>query len=64
VILVKINHIGGTSSFRSEEKRFIDGNSIYQPTASPGPGAYQIASQRNKKHLATSTYHENYDLIQ
>jgi hypothetical protein len=66
VILVKINHIGGTSSFRSEGQRFLDNNSIYQPTTSPGPGTYQlaIASQRNKKQLSASTYHENYDLIQ
>lgn len=64
VILVKINHIGGTSSFRSEGQRFMEGSSIYHSNPSPGPGAYHLASQRNRKHLSTSTYHENYDLIQ
>lgn len=63
VILVKINHIGGTSSFRSEGQRFLDG-SIYHSSASPGPGTYQLASHRAKKHLSSSTYHENYALIQ
>jgi hypothetical protein len=65
VILVKINHFGGTSSFRNQGERFSDSNSIYQSNLSPGPGSYHFVSKNsNKKQNFSTSHHENYDIIQ
>ena len=46
MVLVKINHIGGTSSFSNAQERFEQGQgqSIYQNSPTPGPGSYNTIS--------------------
>ena len=63
-MLVKINHIGGTSSFRSEEDRFNQGGqSIYIPSLTPGPGTYDSLTKRKQKERHSKPYSETYNII-
>lgn len=61
IILVKLNHIGGTASFRSEGERFAG-----QPTFTPGPGSYNTISSHpaTSKRLQNDSHSDNYDVIQ
>ena len=65
VVLVKINHIGGTSSFRSEHDRFYDKTqSINASSQTPGPGSYSSNKKQTNRHKNSKPYSESYDIIQ
>lgn len=63
-MLVKINHIGGTSSFSGEEERFNERQSMYKESPTPGPGRYDtIDVVRSLKRKFSPSYSENYSII-
>ena len=51
VILVKINHVGGTSSFKNQQERFEEGQSIYESSPTPGPGSYKQESNKKLRKI-------------
>jgi hypothetical protein len=64
IVLVKINHIGGTSSFSGEDQRFVEGHSIYKGSDTPGPGAYNtLEMSGNGSKRSVKGYCESYNII-